>query len=343
MWDETPKSVLVVQTAFIGDVVLVIPLVEAVKMLWPEAALDVLVRPPAQNLLETLPFIRDVRVYDKHGRDRGLFDFFRLIGHLRQQKYDLAFLPHRSFRSGLLTRLAGIPVRVGFDRGGGKLFHSHQVPYPATFHEIPRNLQLLSPLGSIPQVDPPIVIPNEEDVAVVDGKLAPSNRNMAAMAPGSIWFSKRWPEAYFIALGRKLAGEGFHVILIGGEADRELGRHISAAIGVGCLNLCGELSLRQSTEVLKRCSILITNDSAPTHLGVAAGIRVLTLFGSTIPEFGFAPYGPQGKSLGVELYCRPCTDHGRQNCPQKHFRCMRELTPERVFEEIQKMEPLARS
>jgi len=342
VWDEAPKSVLVIQTAFIGDVVLTIPLLEAVKILWAEAEMDVVVRPPSPNLLETLPYLRHIWVYDKHGRDGGAGGFLRLAAQLRSQRYDLALLPHRSLRSGLLARSAGIPLRVGFSRGGGKLLHSHRIPYPAAMHEIARNLQLLTPFGPIPQVDPPVVLPAEEDIAAVDHKLQAVKPPLMALAPGSVWFSKRWPEVYFAKLGRRLAAEGISVALIGGIEDRPLGERIRAAVGSDCLNLCGELTLRQSVEVLRRCQLLVTNDSAPTHLSVAAGTSVLTLFGSTIPEFGFAPYGPKGKSVAIELYCRPCTNHGRQKCPEKHFRCMRELTPERVYEEIQRLLPALR-
>ena len=343
MWDEAPKSVLVIQTAFIGDVVLTIPLLEAVKILWAEAEMDVVVRPPAHNLLETLPYLRHIWVYDKHSRDGGVGGFLRLAAQLRSKRYDLALLPHRSLRSGLLARIAGIPLRFGFSRGGGKLLHSHRIPYPAARHEIVRNLQLLTPFGPIPQVDPPVVLPAEEDLAAVDHKLRDVKQPLMALAPGSVWFSKRWPEVYFAKLGRLLASAGHGIILIGGKEDQPLGHRVRGAIGTGCTNLCGELTLRQSVELLRRCQLLVTNDSAPTHLGVAAGTSVLTVFGSTVPEFGFAPYGPKGKSVAIELYCRPCTNHGRHKCPEKHFRCMRELTPERVHEEIQRMLPALRS
>ena len=126
-------------------------------------------------------------------------------------------------------------------------------------------------------------------------------------------------------------------LLIGGKSDQELCRRIATGIGPAALNLSGDLTLRQTVEALRRCALVVTNDSAPTHLGVAAGIRVLTLFGSTVPEYGFAPFGPRGRTLGIEIYCRPCTDHGRQDCPQRHFRCLREITPDRVLAEIRQM------
>ncbi len=338
MWDETPKSVLVIQTAFIGDVVLTIPLLEAVKILWVETELDVMVRPPSDNLLETLPFIRRVWVYDKRGRERGLFGFLKWRRELLRQKYDLAIIPHRSLRSGLLAKSVKIPIRIGFNRGSGRVFHTVVIPYKGYQHEILRNLDLLSPFGPLPQVDPPVTVPSEEDTRIVNEKLGGAEGgSFAALAPGSVWYTKRWPEVYYKELGRSLMSSGYRVVLIGGAEDRELCSRIAAAIGRSALNLAGELTLRQSVEVLRRCAFLVTNDSAPTHLGVAAGTRVLTVFGSTIPDYGFGPYGAQNRTVGIEIYCRPCTDHGRKECPEKHFRCLREITPERVFQEIQIM------
>ncbi len=124
MQGDFPRSVLIVQTAFIGDVVLVIPLIEAVKIQWPECDLDVLVRPPGDNLLETHPAVRNVIVYDKLESHRGLGALLRLSGQLKRDQYDLALVPHRSFRSGFLAYSAGIPGRIGFKRGGGRFFHT---------------------------------------------------------------------------------------------------------------------------------------------------------------------------------------------------------------------------
>lgn len=332
MHSSAPKSILVVQTAFIGDVLLVIPLLKAIKRSWPEAELDVVVRPPAHNLLETLPYLRDIIVYDKHGEHQGLGGFFRVLGRLRSRSYDVAFLPHRSLRTGLLTLAVGVPVRIGFNRGGGRFLHTRRVTYDRQVHEIQRNLTLLTVLGKSLLPAAPEVLSTEEDVRVVDSKLsALGTLKIVALAPGSVWMTKRWPEVHYIALGKLFLSESYRVVLIGGREDKSLNARIAAELGDKCHDLSGELTLRQSVEALRRCLILITNDSAPTHLGVAAGTRVLTLFGSTVPDFGFAPFGPMGRSLQVDLYCRPCTDHGRQFCPEEHFRCLKDLNPERVF------------
>ena len=156
MRNNALESVLVIQTAFIGDVLLIVPLLKAIKQLWSDASLDVMVRPPGDNLLETLPYLNNVIIYDKYGADRGISGFARILKKLRNCNYDLALIPHRSLRSGLLTFLTGVPRRVGFSRGGGRLFHTRRIPYPKRIHEIERNLTLLSPFGSVLPPEPAI-------------------------------------------------------------------------------------------------------------------------------------------------------------------------------------------
>ena len=335
MRSNSLRSILVVQTAFIGDVVLVIPLLKAIHNFWPDTYLDVMVRPPAQNLVETLPYVRSVIVYDKYGTDRGIRGIKKISRLLRENLYDVAFIPHRSFRSGLIPYLTGVPGRIGFSKGGGRLFHTRSIPYPRGSHEIQRNLKLLSPLGKKPAAEPPEVIPTTEDFEFINGELsAVEGSTLIAFAPGSVWFTKRWPEEYFIQLGESCIQRGWRIVLIGGEEDSQLCGSISDALGSECLDLSGKTSLRRSVEVLRRTALLVSNDSAPTHLGIASGTCVLTIFGSTTPEFGFAPFGSKGKSIGIKLNCRPCTDHGRQSCPKKHLGCLKEISPGMVFDEI---------
>ncbi|MFH1861674.1 MAG: glycosyltransferase family 9 protein, partial [bacterium] len=300
--------------------------------------LDVVVRPPAENLLETLPILREVIVYDKYGAGRGITGFNRLVRRLRAKNYSLALLPHRSLRSALLALGAGIPQRIGFDRGGGKWLHRQRIPYPCQLHEIQRNLELLRPFNLPIPFSTPTVPATAEDIQIVSVKMGKyAEKRCVALAPGSVWFTKRWLEQYYLELAQRLAGEGLSVIFIGGSADKDLSQRLHKDTGGNGLDLSGELTLRQTVELLRRCEALVTNDSAPTHLGIAARTRVLTIFGSTTPDFGFAPLQPQGRSLGVELDCRPCTDHGRRRCPQRHFRCMKELAPDVVFREIIQM------
>ncbi len=335
---DLPGSVLVIQTAFIGDVILVTPLLKAIHDFFPDADIDVMLRPPSDNLVETLPYLRSVIIFDKYGTDRGFKGVKKFAQMIKESNYDLIFLPHRSFRSGFIAYLSGVKNRVGFKRGGGLLFHSKRIPYPDKLHEIQRNLRLLSPFGEVPAPTFPEVVSSAQDIAVVDERLEKvQGSRLIAFAPGSVWMTKRWLEDYYVELGKMCVDADFRVILIGGGQDRILSENVANGLGIECLNLTNEITLRQSVEVLRRCEILISNDSAPTHMGVAAGTKVLTIFGSTVPEFGFAPFGPNGRSLGIELDCRPCTDHGKQSCPKKHLHCLVDIKPEYVFQEITKL------
>ncbi|TKJ41743.1 lipopolysaccharide heptosyltransferase II [candidate division LCP-89 bacterium B3_LCP] len=332
---DSPASVLVVQTAFIGDVVLALCLVQSVKEAWPQSEIDVMVRPPSDDLLKNHTAIRDVIVYDKQGKQRGFQHFFQLANQLKENHYDIAFIPHRSFRSGILCFMAAIPARVGFGRGGGRLFHTKLVEFPEYLHEIERNLRLLTAVTPVGSPVLPRIFSDQQDIKLVDNLIGEvTDKELIALAPGSVWFSKRWLEEYFTELGKMCTADGYQIILIGGREDESLCERIGTGIGDDCLNLAGAASLRQTVELLSRCSVLVTNDSAPTHLGSAAGTKVLTIFGSTDERFGFAPYGPNGRHIGIDLYCRPCTDHGKQRCPEKHFRCMKEITPKMVFDEL---------
>lgn len=143
--------------------------------------------------------------------------------------------------------------------------------------------------------------------------------------------AKRWPESYFASTVAAIQGHGVEVVLIGGAEDRDLCTRISAS----ATNLAGTTTLRESAAVLERAAVLLSNDSAPMHLGVVAGIPVVAVYCSTIPEFGFAPLGPRDIVLEVPgLDCRPCGSHGHQICPKNNFHCGEQLAVETVVSAI---------
>jgi heptosyltransferase-2 len=181
------------------------------------------------------------------------------------------------------------------------------------------------------------MFPSDEERARAEA-LVPE-RGFVAVAPGSIWATKRWPAVSFQELVRELTQAEQSVVLVGGPDDRELCADIAAGGSEGpgaVIDLSGQTSLRESYAVLERAACLVTNDSAPMHLGVAAGIPVVALFCSTVPAFGFAPRGPRDVVLEVDgLDCRPCGIHGHPECPQQHFRCGRDLQVATVLSAVQ--------
>ncbi|HEV8305065.1 MAG TPA: lipopolysaccharide heptosyltransferase II [Gemmatimonadales bacterium] len=334
-------SSLVVQTAFLGDVVLTTPLLAALAA--RHGPVDIVTTPAAAPLLETHPAVRRVIPYDKRGLGRGWRGLRALAARLRREGYERAYLPHRSLRTAALAWLARIPVRIGF-HDGWRLLYTQARRRPAEGHEIDR---LLALAGEAPATYAPGLRPTPEDERAAAALLADGGVQgpFAALAPGSIWGSKRWP--YYGELARRLAGR-LDVVTVGGPEDRDLGDEIvGAAEGAGgrrrAVNACGKLTLRQSAALIARAAVLVTNDSAPLHLATAMGTPVVAVFGPTIPAFGFGPVGPHDTSLGVaDLACRPCSPHGPPRCPLGHHRCMRDLGPEVVAAAIEETGALHR-
>jgi heptosyltransferase-2 len=341
----SPRKVLVFHTAFIGDIILMLPLVQVGRKHFPNAHITVVAIPAAGACLMNHPAIDDVILYEKRGRDAGLRGMLFLIRRLRKEKFDLAFVPHRSIRSAVIVWLARIPRRVGFSNSAGSFLFTDIVPYDRETHESNRNLSLLAPVGvQIPRRELPTLYPGQGDVRVVDDLLRKGGHDsrldsdqLIAMAPGSVWNTKRWPAEHFIALGRMLIREGFTIALVGGENDRSLCREIEQSInGASVLNAAGTLTLLQSAELIRRCKAVVSNDSAPMHIAVAMRTPVVAIYGATVPQFGFAPQGDHDaivETLG--LRCRPCSIHGGETCPIKTFVCMKNISPQNVFEKIE--------
>lgn len=333
------RRILILQSAFLGDVVLTLPLLQTAKVRFPEAEVDFLAIPAAGNVLETHPDIAELIIYDKRGRDRGTGSFLRLMRRLRRKRYDLALVPHRSIRSALLTAGAGIARRIGFDRSAGAFLFHQAIPYPAGVHEINRNLHLLAPFGIDPQlrVYPRLYFDEADDAALAGWRRANDvgeNEPLIAMAPGSVWATKRWLPEEFARLADRLA-DRHRIVLVGGPADGTVTETIRKLANRKPLNAAGLLTPRQSARLIRDCRLLVSNDSAPMHLAVAVGTPVVAVFGATVPAFGFYPYGERDRVVEINgLPCRPCGIHGGQQCPIGTFECMKGIRAERVYEAV---------
>ncbi len=331
------EKILIIQTAFIGDVVLVSPLIRASNDLLPPASIDALVIPSAANSLEKNPALHRLILYDKRGRDAGVRSLLALAGRLRRERYDLVLVPHRSLRSAFLAWWTRAALRVGFTTSSAAFLFTHRVVYNRKRHEVERNLALLGALGQEPGLVPPEIFPDEADHLAVDRMLASlggTTGALIAIAPGSIWATKRWPAESYRRLAEMVLASGWRLVWIGSRGDRTLCTEISDGLSGFWVNSAGELSLRQSAELIGRAEVLVSNDSAPLHLASAMGTAAVALFGPTIPEFGFGPLSAGSVIVQIELPCRPCSIHGGNSCPIGTHKCMTGIPPEMVFAEL---------
>jgi heptosyltransferase-2 len=337
---KTPDRILVFQTAFLGDVILTIPLIQVLKDRFPSAEIDVVTIPRAAEILSHHPAITAVIPYDKRSSEQGIIGIFTLSRKLMDRSYDIAIVPHRSIRSALIIWLSRSKMRIGFTTNAGRFLFTHRVLYQQGIHEIERNLSLLQPLFN-PGKEKilPSLYPSHDDKNVVDKFLAEmklqSGERCITLAPGSVWKTKRWPMERYSALSTLVKNNGWKVVLIGGPEDKVLCDEIVRQNGDGVINSAGLLSLLQSAELIGRSSLLVSNDSAPMHLGVAMRTPVIAIFGATVPAFGFYPYGERDVVIEITgLSCRPCSIHGGDQCPIKTFDCMVRISPEEVFRKI---------
>jgi heptosyltransferase II len=330
---------LVVQTSFLGDTVLTTPLIAELAKRGP---VDVVVTPASAPLLARNPDIRELFVYDKRGADAGLRGFRRLAQRVRAPGARegaapaVAYLAQRSMRSGALALAAGYAQRVGFEGSAGQTLYTTRVPYREDRHHAERLWRLAFPAAPERKLDaaPPMqpkLFPGDAERAAVDALIGAGGdgRPLIALAPGSVWATKRWP--YYAQLAQKLAAR-FRIAIIGGPADRSEAASIAEISGAqGVVDGTASLTLLASAELIGRAKLMVTNDSAPQHLASAMGTPTITIFGPTVEAFGFGPLAPHSISLGLDaLACRPCHHHGPPRCPLGHWRCMRELEVDAV-------------
>jgi heptosyltransferase II len=319
---------LVVQTSFLGDVILTTPLLAELSLRGP---VDVLTTPVGRTLLANNPAVRNVIVLDKKSSGR-LIHTWKVVRSLRDSKsetqYSTAYMAQGSMRSAAIAAFAGIQERIGFDTSAGRPFYTRTVEYRADRHHAERLLRLAGVNNPEKARIRPVLFPGESERTAVDRLLRGVTGPFIVLAPGSAWGTKRWP--YFPDLARVIARD-FQIVIIGGEAEGALAGAIEIAAPGKTVDATGELSMLGSAELIQRAAAIVSNDSAPLHLASAMNTPTVAVFGPTVPEFGFGPLADSHTVAGVEeLDCRPCDRHGPQRCPLGHWRCMRELSAEYV-------------
>ena len=307
---------LIIQTAFIGDVVLATPMAEALAQL-DNAEVHFLVRKGNESLLENNPFIDRILIWNKH--QNKLRNLFQLGNEIRKEKFDCVINLQRFASTGFLTWRSGALKKIGFQENPFSFCFSSKFKHEVNngLHEVNRNLELLREF--VPGDFPPRLFPSVQNFeAVTEFKSKP----YVCVAPSSVWFTKQWPKENFIQLVSELAKK-HHVFLLGAKGDFDLCEEVRGVENFNATNLCGKLNFLESAALMRDATMNFVNDSAPMHFASAMNAPTTAFFCSTIPEFGFGPLSDRSRIVesNENLACRPCGLHGKKSCPLGHFKC----------------------
>lgn len=329
------------QTAFMGDIVLTTAATQAAHKAFPHVKQHVITTRVGASVLSGEATVESLVVFDKHGR--GLFEAFRAVRSELEERLGSAkgvvlLQPHRSQRSSLLARYLGYPTITYRETHLGRLAKT-RVARVAALHEAARIGLLLEPLGIARQA----IVAARPSLSplplMLDGDWQESLKNdprrAIGMAPGSVWATKRWTEEGFTELARRLLNASDDIlVLLGSAAEAPLTERLAKALDrpSRVLDLAGVTKIDDLRRIYPRLALVVANDSSAVHYAAAFDIPTVAVFGATVPGMGFAPLATKSMSVGIELACRPCGAHGPARCPLGHFKCMRELTADRVFE-----------
>lgn len=317
-------KILVIQTAFIGDVVLATSFVKRIHQLYPQAEITFLLRKGNETLFVHHPHIKKIVIWDKKKKWKS---FFSIIKELRSTKFDYLFNLQRYFTTGLFSLFLRADQKIGFHNNPLSFFFDkfviHKIPHltheKKILHEVSRNDQLLqvgffAPEATLDELKPEIFLTQKEYNKVAQWQ----DQEYIVMAPSSVWFTKMWPLQNWKDLVKKLK---IKILIIGSPEEFKRAEEIKADLS-HVENLCGKLSLIESAALIQKARVAVVNDSAVLHIASAMNTPTLAIFCSTIKEFGYFPLSDQNKVFEVsDLKCRPCGLHGHKTCPKFHFDC----------------------
>ena len=313
------QKILIIQTAFIGDVVLATALIEKWRRFYPEDKIDFLVRKGNEGLLEGHPFLHEVLIWNK--KENKTKNLFQLLKKIRKAKYDKVINLQRFAATGILTGFSKAKERIGFDKNPFSFLFTKKIShhFKNGLHEVERNNKLIESFTDS-SFNKPKLYPspkNESDI------LEYTQSSYVCMSPASVWFTKQYPEEKWIDLINQMPPQ-FSIYLLGGKTDLEMCERIQEkAINKNVTILAGKLNFLSSAALMKSAKMNYTNDSAPLHFASATDAPVTAIFCSTIPEFGFYPISEKSFIVQTDLplSCKPCSLHGLPKCPLGHFKC----------------------
>ena len=326
-----PSKVLIIRLSSLGDVVLSTPVLAALKAAWPTAHLTFLTKGAFAPVLKRHPLIDEIIVFEERG-------WWGWVGEIRRQKFDVVIDLHGTVRSRAWSLLSGASCRVRYDKRAAerrRLVWTKKDSPRLAGNVVDRYLEPLEALGvsAIDRVPKLFVGPEERLPDVLEKRLGPGP--FLGIAPGALHATKQWPGDRFAAAADRLAA-GRPVALFGTRGDARAAESVLKTLTSPAQSFVGQTSVREMMMMLRRCDLLLSNDSGAAHVAAALGVPTLAVFGPTVKPFGFFPVGARTAVVEVSgLNCRPCSIHGSKKCPLGHFRCMKDVTVDQVVASAQ--------
>lgn len=336
------QKFLIIQTAFIGDVVLATALIEKLHAFFPDTRIDFLVRKGNEPLLTGHPFLHEVLVWDKKMHKQK--NLWRMGRRIRRERYDKVINVQRFAATGLLTAFSGARETIGFDKNPLSRLFTRRIPHIVAtpshrplhisshtpLHEIDRNQQLIKDFTDDRPALPRLYPSKADYEKVIPYKSKP----YITVSPASVWFTKQYPKDKWTEFITKLPAH-YTVYLLGAPSDQDLCEDIRTGASRG-INLSGQLSFLGSAALMQDAVMNYVNDSAPMHFASAVNAPVTAVYCSTIPAFGFGPLSDKSYIVEIPepLDCRPCGLHGYKACPRGHFNCARHISDEQLLQTL---------
>ena len=336
------KRVVVRGTNWVGDSVMTIPALRALRRIVPEASITLAIRPGAKGIFADVDFIDDLLVYDR----RNAFSIFGQVREWKRRQFDLAVLFQNAFEAALIPFLAGVPVRLGYATESRQAMLTHPLPLPdwrSSKHEVFYYLYLITALeqalfrtSTVCEAEPDISLAISESRKSQASELLRSHgvtdeKSVVAVCPGSINSrAKRWPSESYAALADRLIEDRRQVVLIGSKDEADVTNDVVNRMRQRPVVLTGKTTLDQITAVLGLVDLVVTNDTGPAHIASALGCPTIVIFGPTNP-LTTRPFSPKAEMIRHPPDCAPCM---LRDCPIDH-RCMTAITVDEVFEHSQ--------
>ncbi len=330
-----PRTILVRGTNWIGDTVMTLPALAAIRQTFPQARIVFLVKPWVEDLARLCPDVDEIFRYEARTRHRGIGGIATLAADLRRRGFDMAILLQNAFEAAFLAFLARIPVRAGYATDGRQWLLTHPVRRTRqvrAIHQTGYYLHLAAQLGCKAGATAPRLAVPADWTARARGFLAghglPPDGLCIGLAPGAAYGpAKRWLPERFAAVADRLARTfAAQTLLFGSREDRAVTEQVRQAMETPAVNLAGATDLRDAIALIAVCGLFLANDSGLMHVAGALDVPLVALFGSTDPR-ATAPAGSRSRVLHAAVPCSPCL---KTHCPTD-FRCMTAIDADTVF------------